>query len=454
MKKPLLLGLCCVLFWCEEVLADIDNEVKRGVFPFLAVIYYPDDSVVDTTGARFQRAAVLIQPKWLISSSIDHSVLDNVPIGFPRKTLLARVGAITLDGNYTLNEDEDEQEREIIQVVRPSIHNAEVWWFTDITLLQTLLPFKMSSAVAVTSINPKREYIDKNCVILVYAKKYSNGTEDKTLMQLGVELLPPSIENCGTHFTDTTMTCAADSEETKNTAIDPEFCQGNSGGPLMCEGDVMALQTYIENNCKQPHLYQLLASWESFISCGTQEKCNVDHQCNICTVINKDQPAGETVPRTSPTTTTTTEVIYTTTPTIPETNADEMDYTTSPITYETDHHEDQTPPETSSTESPMTEMTTLIDKTEPLDNKPIPANATIESTTKESEGKSWPSERVVQSGRKMEDDVARKTKVEAQQQQVKTTTQVASLQHHSAAERKMSAIKIILTSIFVLACFI
>lgn len=78
-----------------------------------AFLYYPDEGVVDSMGVRFQRSAVLIRPEWLLSTSIDHPVLDNIPLGFPRKTLLARAGAASIDIHFTLNEDEDEQEREV-----------------------------------------------------------------------------------------------------------------------------------------------------------------------------------------------------------------------------------------------------------------------------------------------------------------------------------------------------
>lgn len=82
---------------------------------FQAFIYYPDETVVDGTGARFLRGAVLIRPDWLVTSAVGPSILTNGPKGFPGKTLLARVGAIAIDANFTLNEDEDEQEREVSQ---------------------------------------------------------------------------------------------------------------------------------------------------------------------------------------------------------------------------------------------------------------------------------------------------------------------------------------------------
>lgn len=69
--------------------------------------------MVDSTGSRFLRGAILIRPDWLVTSAVGPSIVTDAPNGFPRKTLLARLGAITIDTNFTLNEDEDEQEREV-----------------------------------------------------------------------------------------------------------------------------------------------------------------------------------------------------------------------------------------------------------------------------------------------------------------------------------------------------
>ncbi|CAH0628765.1 unnamed protein product [Chrysodeixis includens] len=290
MKTKILLALCFALSLCVEVYAEDEQEVRRGLYPFMAFLYYPDETVVDGTGARFLRGAVLIRPEWLVTSAVGPSILTDGPSGFPRKTLLARMGAVTIDTNFTLNEDEDEQEREIIQIVRPFNHSSTQWWRTDISLMRTLLPFNLTSAVGVVSISTRREYLDKTCIILVYAKKDGNWTEERNLMQLTVELLPPSIQNCGSHFLGNTMTCAADSDENKNPVYDPNFCQGNSGGPLLCEREVMGIQTYIDNDCKQPHLYQLLTSWENFITCGTGNKCHDEVCTHVCDVANKDPP--------------------------------------------------------------------------------------------------------------------------------------------------------------------
>ncbi|CAB3236020.1 unnamed protein product [Arctia plantaginis] len=292
MKAKILITLCFALFFCVEVYAEGEQEVKRGLFPFMAFIYYPDETVVDATGARFLRGAVLIRPDWLVTSAVGPSILTNGPKGFPRKTLLARVGAIAIDANFTLNEDEDEQEREIIQIVRPYNHSATQWWHTDISLMKALLPFNMTSAVYYTTLNFRTEYIEKTCTILVFAKKYGNYTEERALMQVTVEMLPSSVLNCGHNFLKETMACAADSDENKYTVYDPNFCKGNSGGPLICEGEVMGIQTYIDNDCKQPHLYQVLSAWENFITCGTEDKCEEEQCSKLCDVANKDPPSA------------------------------------------------------------------------------------------------------------------------------------------------------------------
>lgn len=58
----------------------------------------------------------------------------------------------------------------------------------------------------------------------------------------------------------------------------------------------MGVQTYIENSCKQPHLYTLLSAWSQFINCGTHEQCGNDEiNCNICSVTYKDNVTPEVV---------------------------------------------------------------------------------------------------------------------------------------------------------------
>ncbi|KAJ0179433.1 hypothetical protein K1T71_005145 [Dendrolimus kikuchii] len=289
MKNYFLIALYIVVTISPAVLGDGENEIKRGVYPFMAFLYYPDETVIDLAGLRFMRSAVLIRLDWLVTSAIGPSIISNESEDFPRKTLIARVGAVAIDSKFTLNEDEDEQEREIVQIVRPFNHSATQWWRTDITLMKTLYPFNMTSAVNAITLYNKAEYVEKTCSVLVYASKSANKSDDIVLMQLSVELLPPSLENCGRHFVEDTMTCATDSDETKNAVYDSEYCRSNSGGPLICEGDVIGLQTYIDNNCRQPHLYQLLSAWENFISCGIEEKCHEEQCSSICIASKKDE---------------------------------------------------------------------------------------------------------------------------------------------------------------------
>lgn len=65
--------------------------------------------------------------------------------------------------------------------------------------------------------------------------------------------------------------------------------QNNAGGPLICEDEVVALQTYIvEDTCKPPNLYQLISSWRKFITCGLEYNCQKDFCTNTCHVVPKD----------------------------------------------------------------------------------------------------------------------------------------------------------------------
>ncbi|PZC82553.1 hypothetical protein B5X24_HaOG210302 [Helicoverpa armigera] len=429
MKTKILIALCFALTLCVEVNAEGEQEVRRGLFPYMAFLYYPDESVVDGTGARFLRGAVLIRPDWLVTSAVGPSILTDGPNGFPRKTLLARLGAVTIDANFTLNEDEDEQEREVIQVVRPYNHSATQWWRTDISLMKVLLAFNMTSAVGISNLSPKREYQEKTCIILVYAKSSGNRTDERNLMQLTVELLPPSIQNCGSHFIGTTMTCAADSDENKNANYDENFCQGNSGGPLICENDVAGIQTYIDNDCKQPHLYQLLSAWDNFITCGIEDKCHEEQCSHICDVANKDPP--ETSSETSSTVTEDTRLIETSTAAVPiVTSAVPTKEETKPVTL---------PPPT----------TTVTPEDTTTDAPPTPTYYVSE--TEVTETKSWPNEKYSNERKKLEqgdlDNTDRKPSVEAQHHDVKVKVR-------SAGRSNVSNTLTLFFGFFILACLI
>ncbi|XP_013185526.2 uncharacterized protein LOC106131082 [Amyelois transitella] len=276
-----------VVFLSNVVFADNENEIK-GTYPYMAFIYYSDESVVDSTGSRFFRGAVLILKDWLLTSAVQTSD-DASDVAFPRKTLLARLGAVGTDSKFTLNEDEDEQEREIIQIVRPYNHSATQWWRTDITLMQTLLPFNLTATV---NLAPRIMSVpnDKPCFILAYARRYGNASEERLLVQSTVDLLPPSIANCGSHFFEETMTCGNDVEDNKNEFRDrANFCQGFKGGPLICDNSLVGLQTYVDS-CKAPHLYQMISPWMHLISCATNNKCNQIECADLCVITQKDAP--------------------------------------------------------------------------------------------------------------------------------------------------------------------
>ncbi|CAH2237196.1 jg11169 [Pararge aegeria aegeria] len=244
----------------KSVVAEGENEVKRGSFPFMAYLYYLDETILEND-ARFTRSAALISNDWLISSG-------DVSVKFPQKTLLARLGAVN-----------------IILILRPSNYTATQWWKTDISLLKTLLPFNNTLSVAPVILVSNSDIPYKNCYILVYASR-DNVTE-RTLIQMTVELLPPTQEDCGNYYGKETMACA--NELDKNALTDPNFCQGNKGGPLICNNELIGLQTYV-NDCKQPHLYQLVNAWEKFINCAAKGRFLTEPCSKVSIAITKDPP--------------------------------------------------------------------------------------------------------------------------------------------------------------------
>lgn len=75
---------------------------------------------------------------------------------------------------------------------------------------------------------------------------------------------------------------------------------------MICDGEILSMQTYIENNCKQPHLYTLLSAWNQFISCALHEQCGNDEiNCKVCLVTYKDTRTTEIVRSSSSSETTT-----------------------------------------------------------------------------------------------------------------------------------------------------
>ncbi|XP_047517355.1 uncharacterized protein LOC125057628 [Pieris napi] len=272
------------VFLLRSVASEANDEIKKGKFPYMAFIYYPDDSVVDKNGVRVTRAGILLKPDRLITSSLEN---DEAPMAFPEKTLVARLGSVSIDSNFSINEDEDEQESEIIQIIRPYNFSATEWWLSDISLLKTLIPFNLTTAVAYTSIYHKSDIIDKECFSLVYARNTLNKTMDKLLTLIPVEIIPSSTAKCGSHYREKSMVCALDIDDKKNVTYDPNFCIGNGGGPLVCESNICGIQTY-SKGCQEPYLFQVFSGWVLFISCGIQDTCQ-EKQCEkICTVINKD----------------------------------------------------------------------------------------------------------------------------------------------------------------------
>ncbi|XP_068628087.1 uncharacterized protein [Battus philenor] len=395
--------LLTIVICLSGVVAESDNEVKKGVFPFMGFIYYQDASILDESGERFRRGAVLIRTSWLISSSLDRR---DSPLAFPQKTLLARLGTVNIDSNYNFNEDEEEQEREVIQIVQPYNFNSTQWWFYDVSLVKTLFPFNITSVIAPITPQYKRNIDAKMCKVLVYTRSNNNVSEDKILMQLSVELLSPSTD-CGDHFHADTMVCGADSDDNKNFNYESDYCQGNSGGPLLCEGEVTGLQTYINDNCKQPHLFQHLPAWENFINCGIDARC-FEKSCNTtCATINKDNPVNE--------------IIITTTqePKVMLVSHSEAEYSVTSTAASTTQETDKAPDETDTVPPTLTtiteEMTTVATVTENV----------VVNRLEEDRSTTWSDNKVKERPKSFDsaedsDNMERKTNVEAQQQMIIT----------------------------------
>lgn len=65
---------------------------------------------------------------------------------------------------------------------------------------------------------------DECAISFVLQKKFGNNTYYKVLVQFPVELLPPSMDNCGSLFNDATMTCGVDNDDAKVGLYDTDFC--------------------------------------------------------------------------------------------------------------------------------------------------------------------------------------------------------------------------------------
>lgn len=261
----------------------------------------------------------------------------------------------------------------------------------------------------------------------------------------------------------------------------------------MCEGEILGIQTYIENSCKQPHLYTLVSGWNQFITCGTHEQCgNNDINCNICSVTYKDT-VTTTVVQLSSSTEPSTEVQFTGSSPTPSSQIEpEVIETTEHITLvtilptETVTEETEViittgVPETESTVSltTTTVTSTMTTVTEPpmvvyiaTSNMTTSPNTTIatvtttsttemttpiESTTTEFR-KHWPSEKSPSSSIQkinVPEELKRQPKAEAQQQKDAKDSKVHPKQAPpaapSAAHRNLNLFRI-LFAFLIFAC--
>lgn len=242
----------------------------------------------------------------------------------------------------------------------------------------------------------------------------------------------------------------------------------------------MGIQTYIDNDCKQPHLYQVLSAWENFITCGTEDKCEEEQCSKICDVANKDSPLVTISRKSMDTETSTTKPIsadvkvttrstFNTTieiddkPLTPTTtqqyqlitidqvtsNQTTILITVEPITVEQIIIERITAESISSyqtTEQTTSEQTTVVAISSDL-TAVDPQSSTeqspmylVSASVKDVELKTWPKERKSQT--QEPENVNRKTKVEAQVQRKTNSGHTTGIKHS------------FLLGYFILACLI
>ncbi|GBP71214.1 hypothetical protein EVAR_18007_1 [Eumeta japonica] len=140
------------------------KNVKKGEYPFMAYLYYPNEK---SEWRRFLEAAILITPEWLVSSAVD---VEYGSAGAPARQLTARMGAVTVDAKFGPPQDDDEQERQIIEVVK----SLEDWWKREINLLRAAIPFEASDAVRPAPVTTARADLKgRSCDVLVYSESPS-----------------------------------------------------------------------------------------------------------------------------------------------------------------------------------------------------------------------------------------------------------------------------------------
>lgn len=204
----------------------------------------------------------------------------------------------------------------------------------------------------------------------------------------------------------------------------------------------MGLQTYIDNDCKQPHLYQQLYAWENFISCGTEDKCHEEQCTHICDVANKDPPAPEVI-------------VQETTP-IPVVSL--IETTIAPVPVVTSAIPDTTTDSESDTSSVMVMSTAqpeeIVTTTEHSSSVQESSPTHPVSESESVEPKTWPKETYTSERKKLEEgnleNPDRKPSVEAQQQDLK----VKSVPVRSAGRSNVSNTLSLFFGFFILACLI
>lgn len=164
-------------------------------------------------------------------------------------------------------------------------------------------------------------------------------------------------------------------------------------------------------------MYQLLSAWDNFITCGTEDKCHEEQCSKICDVVNKDPPDMDM----SDLSTANSDIKGSESVTTYATYDTTADKESHSLTSTTVPDEQGGPLEHSTTDQQSATERSLTNHP----SKESRTSANDETT----ETKAWPKKKHSDARKNLEegdlDETNRKTKVEAQQQDVKVKSRSA-----------------------------
>ncbi|KAG8594599.1 hypothetical protein GDO81_001261 [Engystomops pustulosus] len=194
---------------------------------------------------------LLISDEWVLSAAHCKPDSDN-------KTLQAVLGAISLSDPKKLVYDID------IQIIHPQYNRTTK--HHDLLLLK--LPVKVPLSKSVSPLHYQMEDIEIEektpCLVAGWGKIKRTGKKPDTLHEVLVPVISRQTCNRRDYYygdITTNMICAGDSKR--------DSCEGDSGGPLICEGVATAIVSSgfsVCGNQRRPGIYTLIYPYKHWIN--------------------------------------------------------------------------------------------------------------------------------------------------------------------------------------------